>query len=301
MDNSTEADIMINKVSIILPAYNEEGAIAGLIDAINKVMHLSKYEYEIIVVDDVSTDNTAKIAQCKGARLITHPVHRGTGAARKTGIRHASGEIIIMLDCDGTYSPEDIIKMLEFFPKYDQVIGARNRETGSLKILRFLAKWFIRKLAGYLTHTRIPDLNSGIRAFKKEIMEKFIWMIPDGFSCVSTMTLAFLCNGYSVKWLPVQYYARIGRSKFHPIKDTFSYIVTVTRIIAYFNPLNIFLPLSLILFGIGLLKSINDIFFNILPDTLYIDTVLLLASVIIFALGLIADLIVSQRKMIERA
>lgn len=286
----------MTNVSIILPVYNEERAIGGVIDAVNQVMHLSKYQYEIIVVDDASTDNTAKVVQSKGVELIVHSLHRGSGAARKTGIKQAKGEIVVMLDGDGSYSCEDILKMLEFFPEYDQVIGARNRERGTLRLLRFLAKWFIRKVAGYLTHTKIADLNSGLRVFKKEIMQKFIWVIPDGFSCVSTMTLAFLCNGYSVRWIPIQYNKRIGKSKFHPIGDTFNYIITVVRIIGYFNPLQIFLPISIMLFGIGLLKSINDIFFNLLPDTVYIDTVLLLSSVIIFTLGLIAELIVSQKK-----
>lgn len=286
----------MEKVCIVLPAYNEEKAISQLIDDIRHAMSKSNYHYEIIVVDDASSDNTTGVVSSKGVVLVRHLFRRGSGAARKTGIRHASSEVIVMLDSDGTYSPEDIPRILEFIPEYDQVIGARLKEKGTWKILRLPTKWFIRKLAGYLTRTKIPDLNSGLRVFKKSLMQKFMWAIPDGFSCVSSMTLAFICNGYTVKWVPIQYYQRVGKSKFRPINDTFNYIITVTKMITYFNPLRIFLPLSLLFFGLGLIKTTNDIFFKILPNTTYLDSVLLLAGIMIFALGLIADLIVSQKK-----
>ena len=139
--------------------------------------------------------------------------------------------------------------MLPHFPAYDQVNGARTSEQGTLPWLRRPAKWFIRKLACYLTGHKIPDLNTGLKAFKRDAMLPWLWVVPDGFSCVTTMTLAFLTNGYAVKYVPTPYRPRIGRSKFHPIKDTLSYLSTVLRMVLYFRPLKVFLPLSGVVIG----------------------------------------------------
>ena len=212
------------EVSIVLPAYNEEKAIAKVIDDVRAAMESTDYRYEILVVDDASTDNTAKIAESKGIRVSRRPINGGSGSARKTGILNAQAEIIVMLDVDGTYNAFDLPKMLSYFPEYDQVNGARTSEQGTLKLLRVPAKWFIRRLACYLTKTDIPDLNTGLKAFKKDIMLKYLWVLPPGFSCVTTMTLAFLANGYAVKYIPTEYYKRTGKSKFHPIKDTAGYL-----------------------------------------------------------------------------
>lgn len=285
----------IIQVSIILPAYNEENAIGVVIDDLKKVMNGNRYSHEIIVVDDASTDRTAEIAEAKGIKVIKHKKNKGSGASRKTGIKHAQGEIIVMLDADGTYSVEDIPKMLELFPEYDQVIGARTGEKGTFKFLRAPAKWLIQKLACYLTNSDIQDLNSGLRAFKKGIMEKYLWAIPDGFSCVSTMTLTFINDGYSVAWIPTEYHKRIGKSKFHPIKDSYNYLLTLIKMVMYFNPLKIFLPISFCLFGIGVLKSLYDRFWAVSRLQLS-DVIIILTSVLVALLGLLADLIVIQGK-----
>lgn len=278
-------------VSILLPAYNEEEAIGKVIDDIQKAMKGTAHRYEILVVDDNSTDRTAEIARAKKVRVVTRHVRSGSGASRRTGILAAEGEIIVMLDADGSYEAADIPKLLEYFPDYDQVNGARTSEQGTLKFLRAPAKWFIRKLACYLTKTNIPDLNTGLKAFKKEIMKKYLWVLPDGFSCVTTMTLAFLTNGYAVKYIPTTYHKRIGQSKFHPVKDTASYINTVVRMVMYFNPLRIFIPLSVSLFCFGVLKSIIT---YILTGRLQSsDIIIFMTAVITTTLGLIADLIVA--------
>ena len=221
------------KFSIILPAYNEEEAIGKVIDDIKLALDNSKYNnsYEIVVVDDCSLDNTVKIALSKNVKVIERKINGGSGASRKTGILAARGEIIVMLDADDTYTASDIPIMLDYFPEYDQVNGARDSEQGTLKFLRLPMKLFLRKLASYLSKTKIPDLNTGLKAFKKEIMLKYMWVIPDGFSCVTTMTLAFLCNGYKVKYIPTKYKKRLGVSKFHPLKDTSKYLQTIIRII----------------------------------------------------------------------
>jgi len=245
-------------------------------------------------VDDGSTDRTADIARAKGVKVIQHPINRGTGAARRTGILQARGEIIVMTDGDGTYPNQDIPHLLEYLPAFDQVVGARTGEQGSLPFLRAPAKWFIRNLACYLTGMNIPDLNSGLRAFKREVMLKFLYLIPDGFSCVSAMTLAFLCNGYTIKYVPIDYYKRIGRSKFHPINDTYNYLLTVIRMVMYFNPLKVFLPSSLVLFLLGAAKTICDNFVN--HRIRESDVIIVVVSIVIGMMGLLADLIVVQHR-----
>jgi len=271
-------------VSIVLPAYNEEEAIGKVIDDIRSAMDESRWSYEILVVDDHSEDRTVEIIRSKGITPIEKSFRQGSGASRRLGITRARAEIIAMMDADGTYEAKDIPKLLEFFPEFDQVNGMR--------YLRMPMKWLIRQLASYLTQYRIPDLNTGIKVFKTSIMKKYLWVLPDGFSCVTTMTLAFIANGYAVKYVPVNYYQRIGRSKFHPIKDTISYIETLIRVMTYFKPLRIFLPISSGFFVLGVLKSIYNFWkTSTLQES---DIIIFMFSLIFFALGLIADLIVAQ-------
>ena len=284
------------KFSIILPAYNEEEAIGKVIDDIKLALDNSKYtdSYEIVVVDDCSSDKTVKIALSKNVKVIERKINGGSGASRKTGILAAQGEIIVMLDTDDTYTASDIPIMLDYFPEYDQVNGARDSEQGTLKFLRLPMKLFLRKLASYLSKTKIPDLNTGLKAFKKEIMLKYMWVIPDGFSCVTTMTLAFLCNGHKVKYIPTKYKKRLGVSKFHPLKDTSKYLQTIIRIILYFNPLKIFASLSLVLFFSSIVVFLYSYFFRekILDITILI---LLITAIQVLSMGMIAELIVKSK------
>ena len=278
-------------VSIVLPAYNEEEAIAKVIDDVNASMRTTAYEYEILVVDDCSKDKTADIAQSKGVRVVRRVVQGGSGSSRRTGILESQGEIIVMLDADGSYEAGDIPKLLSHFPQFDQVNGARTSEQGTMKLLRAPAKWFIRMFACYLTNTHIPDLNTGLKAFKKDIMRRYLWVLPDGFSCVTTMTLAFLANGYAVKYVPTTYHKRIGQSKFHPIKDTANYMNTVVRMVMYFKPLRVFGPATFVLFSFAIIKSILSLKYTAtLQES---DIIIFMAAVMVTALGLIADLIVS--------
>jgi len=289
---------MTKFVSVVIPVYNEEDAIKEVVLSVKEVLINSKCNFEILVVDDGSTDKTAEILDSLNVRIIRHTKCRGSGAARKTGILNAKGEIIVMLDGDGSYEPRDIPKMLKEIDGNDQVIGKRKRERGTLPFLRVPMKWCIRKLAEYLTGEKIPDLNSGIRAFRKEIMKKYIWVIPNGFSCVSTMTLSFLCNGHSIKWVDAEYYSRIGKSKFHPIRDTLNYIKTVIRIIMYFRPLRIFLPMGSLLFILGVGRGIYNRFFTVEHTLQEADIILIVFAFLVVVLGLLADLIVSQTNAI---
>ncbi len=284
--------------TILLPTYNEEKALPVVVRDIKKSMENTRYSYEILVVDDKSSDNSVEVAKKLGCRVIRHPVNRGSGASRKTGILLARGKIIVMLDADGSYPASLIPQMLSHFPEYDQVNGARTSEEGTLRWLRQAAKWFIRMLASFLANYKIPDLNTGLKAFKRDLMIHYFWCIPDGFSCVSSMTLAFLCNGHSVKYIPVDYRKRIGKSKFNPFKDTFLYILTIFRLITYFRPLKIFLPISLFIVTMGIIKSGID-YFVLIGRLQLSDIILIVTGTMIGLQGLIADLIVAQKRSID--
>jgi glycosyltransferase involved in cell wall biosynthesis len=284
-----------------LPTYNEELAIEPVLDEIVSALAGESIRYEILVVDDASTDATADLAERYAAecwqcpiRVIRCPENRGAGAARKVGIRNARGDVVVMLDADGTYPAESIPELLKYFPVYDQVNGARTSEQGTLPWLRVPAKWFIRKLACYLTGTKIPDLNTGLKAFKRDAMLPWLWVVPNGFSCVTTMTLAFLTNGYAVKYVPIPYRTRIGKSKFHPIRDTAAYLSTVLRMVLYFRPLKVFLPLSALAIGLGMLMSMFS--FTFTGSMQESDIVVLTAGFMTCMLGLLAEVIVAHHR-----
>ena len=282
------------KVSLIFPAYNESAAIGEVLDDAKKVMEKCGWEYEIIVVDDASTDDTGKIAGSKSVRVIRHKVNRGVGGARKTGIKAATGSIIIMSDADATYPLAEIPKLLELSGEYDQVIGARSTETGSMRPLRILAKWFIRKLASFVSAQKIIDLNSGLRVFRKKTSLKFFNILPDSHSWESTITLAYICNGYSVGYHPIAYLPRKGKSTFHPIKDTATYIALIIRTIMFFRPLRVFFPLSFIVCTFGLIKLIYD--WRWLHDIRESDIMIIIVGVLFAAMGFLAELIVRQHQ-----
>jgi glycosyltransferase involved in cell wall biosynthesis len=289
------------QVSVILPAHNEQGAIGRVLGEIVEVLSGEPIRYEILVVDDASTDHTASLAeqfagscwQCP-VRVIRRLQRGGAGAARKAGIRRARGEIVVMLDADGSYPADSIPELLAHFPAYDQVNGARTSEQGTLPWLRRPAKWAIRKLACYLTGHEIPDLNTGLKAFKREEMLRWLWVVPDGFSCVTTMTLAFLTNGYAVKYVPTPYRPRIGRSKFRPLKDSLAYLGTVLRMVLYFRPLKVFLPLSGLMIAAGVAKSVLS--FAWTGSMQESDIVVMVAGFMTCMLGLLAEVVVAHHR-----
>ncbi len=290
-----------HKLTVLLPAYNEELAIGRVLGDLVQALDPLDLDYEIVVVDDASTDATADLAERFAAdcwqtpvRVIRAVENRGAGAARKLGIREARGDVIVMLDADGSYPAEAIPALLKHFPAYDQVNGARTSEQGTHAWLRRPAKWFIRKLACYLTGHAIPDLNTGLKAFKREAMLPWLWVIPNGFSCVTTMTLAFLTNDYAVKYVPVDYRPRIGRSKFHPIHDTLAYLATVLRMVLYFRPLKVFMPLAGTILLLGLTKSAAS--FRLTGSMQESDVVLLSAAFMTAMLGLLAEVIVAHHR-----
>lgn len=288
-------------VTVLLPAYNEERAIEQVLAEVVTALEDEPLKFEILVVDDASTDRTAAYAErfaehCARCpvRVIRRPENRGAGAARKVGVREARGDVVVMLDADGSYPAHAIRDLLKFFPDYDQVNGARTSEQGTLPWLRGPAKWFIRQLACYLTGRHIPDLNTGLKAFKREAMLPWLWAVPDGFSCVTTMTLAFLTNDHAVKYVPTEYRPRIGKSKFHPFKDTLAYFNTVVRIVSYFRPLRVFLPMAAIGLALGAAKSLHS--FYATGSMQESDIVLLTAGFFTAMFGLLAEIIVAHHR-----
>ncbi len=292
-DRDTESEI---DVSIILPVHNERGHLSDEIDRIRKAMDESDLSYEMIVVDDGSTDGSTEILQgMTGIRLIRFHTNHGSGYARRYGTRAARGRVVVWTDVDMSYPNDEIPRLVRELDGFDQVVGARSSEQGTSKFLRVPAKWFIRKLASILAATEIPDLNSGFRAFRRDVALQYLHLLPDGFSCVSTITLAFLSNGYSVKYVPIDYFPRAGDSKFHWLRDTRRYLLQVVRMTMLFNPLRVLMPVGLALGAMGIAKTVYDVAtkdFRIATNTL----VILLAALGVTVVALLADLIVQISK-----
>ena len=279
-------------VSIILPVYNEVDHLRQEVERVRTAMDASNYTYEIIIVDDGSSDGSGELAYTiPDVRVIRFLQNRGSGSARKAGTAAALGRVTVWTDVDMTYPNDTIPQLVKELEGYDQVVGARTTEEGTMKGLRVPAKWFIRKLASFLTKTKIPDLNSGFRAFRTDVARQYLRHLPTGFSCVTTMTMTFLSGGYSVKYIPIEYAKRAGESKFHPIKDTRRYGVQVVRMVLSYNPLRLFLPTGFALLTVGVGKLIydcNQYDFHVTTNTL----LLLFAAFQVFAIGLLADLVV---------
>jgi len=288
---------MSTLVSVILPAYNEEESLAEEIRKIRESLDKAKIHYEFIVIDDASTDRTFEVAKKTGVTVIRHERNKGVGGARKTGILAAKSDVIITSDADGTYPAEPIPEMIREIKNYDMVIGARVAEKGTLFVIRKPAKYLIRKLASYLAGYSIPDLNSGLRIFKKSVALKYFYLLPDTHSWESTITLAFLCNHQKVKYIPISYFKRTGGvSSFHPIKDTYNYMSLMIRTILYFNPLRIFLPATVAIFLVGIGKSIYD--FIHFQRIGVMDGLVILTGFIVLMSGLLAHLmVVLSRKL----
>jgi len=289
-------------VTIILPCYNEEGHVVAEIERISAAMDDSGYSYELVCVNDASTDDTlAKLyeAAARFPKMEVVNFHRnsGSGTVRRIGTQRARGEIVVWTDADMTYPNEripELVQILEKDPTIDQVVGARTSEQGTYKMLRVPAKWFIRKFAERLTGAKIPDLNSGLRAFRREVSLPYLRLLPAGFSCVTTITMSFLANNHEMYFLPIDYAKRAGKSKFKFGKDAYRYILQVLRMTMYFNPLKALMPLALSLLGIGFLKAIYDVVDH--PVKIATDTVLIFVTgLLIASLALLADLIVRSR------
>ncbi|MCJ8161415.1 glycosyltransferase family 2 protein [Acinetobacter zhairhuonensis] len=230
-------------ISVVLPAKNESNAI-GL--TIQKIRQLN-LAYEIIVINDGSSDDTGKIAEQAGAKVITHPYSKGNGAAIKTGARHAQGDVIIFMDADGQHDPKDIPRLLEKIEQgYDLVVGARQK--GSQASLgRGLANSLYNNLATYMTEHHVEDLTSGFRVVRADKFREFLYLLPNGFSYPTTSTMVFFRAGYSVAYVPIHAAKRVGKSHIHPVKDGVRFFLIIFKVATLFSPLKIFLPIAVIL------------------------------------------------------
>ena len=279
-------------VSIVIPAYNEEHGLGLLLPQLDEVLAVSGLPWEIVVIDDGSTDDTAEVARQFGVTLICRGNNRGYGAALKTGIRHACYEIIVITDADDTYPSDCIPQLLATFQdgQYDMVVGARTGEQVAVSLIRLPAKWALTRLAEFVARQRIPDLNSGLRIFHRSTVLQFWNFLPDGFSFTTTITLAMLSNGYLVTYVPINYRVRIGQSKIRPVHDTVGLVDLILRTALYFTPLRIFMPISGLLLFVGLLWGLYT--YLVLGQLADVSTLIIVMSALqIGALGLLAELL----------
>jgi len=274
-------------LSLILPAYNEEKSIASVIKGINEVLHGMDLSYEILVVDDGSDDQTSEAAVDAGARVVSHPENIGNGASIKTGIRSARGQLLLMMDADGQHPPDMIPVLLEEAKNFDMVVGARTKQSDT-DIHRDFGNKVYNMLASYITGRRIEDLTSGFRVIKSEIARRFIYLLPNTFSYPSTITLAVLRSGGSLKYVPIEGKRRIGRSKIKLLRDGMRFLTIILRVATYYSPLKVFIPVSILMFltgfGYGLYKVL-------VLNTRYGPTsaMLMTVSVVIFMVGLVSE------------
>lgn len=279
------------ELSVIIPAYDERESIGDIVRRVKAVLD----QAEVIVVDDGSTDGTGEEAASAGARVISHPYNIGNGAAVKTGVRHASGEVLVLLDGDGQHPPEDIPQLLAEMDRYDMVIGARNRDS-NVSAFRSLGNWGLILVANYLTGTKIPDLTSGFRAIKRERMREFLHLLPNTFSYPATITIALLKSGYPVQWVPLSSIQKRqrGKSKIEPWRDGLRFINIMLRIIMLFDPQRIFLPASALFLVVGCgLVGYNLIVSGGIQES---SMLLIIVGVFTFFFGLLADQVAHIRR-----
>ncbi len=280
-------------LSMIIPCFNEVESIAGTIRDLDASLKRSGKEYEIIIVDDGSTDGSADIVSgldIKSLVLVKNGNNLGYGASLKVGIKNSRFEWAGTCDADGTYPVDMIPELLKEMDGHNMVVGSRTGKKVKIPLMRRPAKWILNRLANYLTEVKIPDINSGLRIFRKQDCLKFIKILPNNFSFSTTITLSMLTNAMSVKFIPIDYNKRTGKSKIKPVRDTLSFIMLIIRTVLYFNPLKVFLPISVLIFFSAVLVFVYSVL--MLPKILDATVLaLFLTSVQVLAIGMLADII----------
>jgi glycosyltransferase involved in cell wall biosynthesis len=280
-----------DKITVVIPAYNEEKTIAEVILGVKKCVP----EAEVLVIDDGSTDSTARISEQAGARVISHPLNKGNGAAVKTALRGIAGGLVAVLDGDGQHDPEILPELLKRLNRFDLVVGARSFTASDGSGLRNAGNVFLSKLASFLSEQQVPDLTSGFRAFRHEVATKFLHIYPNGYSFPSTSTLCFITAGFNVGFVPIRARRRDPgtNSKLHPFRDGLRFLMFILRVITLANPNKIFFPAGLFLVVCGIALTIRNL---ILFAQFSGGTVLFLAGGInIIFFGLILDQFASLR------
>ncbi len=285
---------VLSSVSVLVPVYNEALALRATVEQLRDVLDTSGLVGEIIVVDDGSTDDSSEL-ECDAdrVRLLQHSTNRGYGAALKTGMQAARHATIVIVDADGTYPVAAIPDLVSKLADYDMVVGARTGQQVQYSLLRKIPKAFLKTFAEWITGRSIPDLNSGLRVFRRSEAVRFQRLLPDRFSFTTTITVAMLTSGLRVHFEPIDYSARVGRSKFRPVRDTWNMAVTILRLGVYFAPLKVFLPVAACLGLIGTLTLAEDVFVR--QDLTERTLVLWMATMQVGLLALLADLIVRSR------
>lgn len=282
-----------SKISIIIPVYNEADAIGDLVLQIRSLYP----DFEVIVINDGSTDDSAAVASNAGVFVYSHPYNIGNGAAIKSGIRIASGDILVFIDGDFQHDPEDIGKMLEYFPDYDMVVGARSMG-GQASFARALGNKAYNWLASYVAKFKIQDLTSGFRAVKADIARQFLYLLPNTYSYPTTLTLGVLRNGRSVKYIPIKINQRkTGKSNISLFKDGVRFFMIIAKICTLYSPMRIFLPVSLVMFLLGLGNYIYT--FATSGRFTNMSALLCVTSILIFMMSLISEQICQMR--VERS
>ena len=277
------------EVSIIIPAYNEAQTIGDVVTRIKTLYP----DFEMIVVNDGSTDNTASVAKDAGALVYSHPYNIGNGAAVKSGVRFASGKILVFMDGDGQHDPREIEKLLEYFPNYDMVVGARPKGHQA-SWGRALGNWIYNRLATYVVRFPVKDLTSGFRAVKSDVARNLLYLLPSTYSYPATLTLGVLRSGRSMRYIPINAQSRKkGKSKIKVFKDGIRFFLIIAKICTFYSPLRIFLPISLMMFCLGLGYYLYTFF--AWHRFTNMSALLFTTSVLIFMMGLISEQICQMR------
>jgi glycosyltransferase involved in cell wall biosynthesis len=281
------------RFSLVVPCFDEEASIKDtLVELRDSLRGLEPYE--LIFVDDGSADSTGKIlaeeqAADPSLRVLAHGTNRGYGAALKTGIRAAAGEFVVITDADGTYPNERIPDLLELADDVAMVVGARTADDVEYPFIRKVPKVFMRAYAVWITRQDIPDLNSGMRVFRRSIVERFLNVLPDGFSFTTTITIALMTNRYRVRYVPISYATRVGKSKIKPIRDTLAFFQLILRTGMYFAPLRVYGPVLWIMFAAFLASIGYDVF--VLGDLTEKTLLLMMLFITSTMFALLADML----------
>ena len=286
-NTTTTAPLEPLALSVVIPAYNEEGAVKETVDELRAALDPAGFAYEIIIVDDGSSDGTRAEAEATGVRVEYNQVNSGYGATLKRGVKAARYDYVAIIDADGTYPAHYLPEMLELCRDQDMVVGDRGAAMKNVPWVRKPAKFFLNKLASFLAERRLNDLNSGLRVFRKSELIPFLPLLPQNFSFTTTITLCMSCNGKRMIYTPIEYRKRVGSSKIRPV-DFINFIILVLRAIMLFNPLRIFIPAGLVFFALGFAKLIYDVTQWNLSETAVFAFI---TAIMVWSLGLIADMI----------